>query len=425
MISKKDATIAVIGSGAAGLTAAYLLSREYRVTLFERNEYFGGHVHTVVVPEGPRISTPIDTAFMVYHERGYPLFLRLLDQLGIKGKHTEMSFSFTRLGRKHGRSIKIPGGWFVQKKNWFQPSFYRLLFDVRRFNRNVVTDFQKGKLKSLAIGEYLDMLRLSRSFADDYLAPLKAAIWSMPQSKILDYPAESFVRFLLRYGLVGPRRREYWMHIPGGSHCYVNAILNRFKGELKKKTEIEAVRRTNEKVIVKEKHGFESVYDNVIIACHADEALRLLEDPSAEERRLLSPWSYVKSQVVLHTDETLMPAERAAWASWNCICDESHPESVSSSLTCSMNHLQKLKTKYRYFVTINAHKPIDRNKVIKEMEYAHPVFSFECLRLQPEMHKLNAPERRTFYCGSYFGAGFHEDAIKSALDAISPFCLTL
>jgi predicted NAD/FAD-binding protein len=399
------------------------LSRDYRVTLYEQHEYAGGHVHTVNVPEGPQIATPVDTAFMIYHERGYPLFARLLKQLGVEGKKTDMSFSFSNLKNKtcfhSSASSRLSSG----AENWLRPSFYKFIFNVSNFRKKIVQDFQIGKLKGISVEAYFQKLGISKCLLEQYLLPLQSLVWMMPQDAMKDYPAEVFVRFLLRYGLVGPRRNQYWKTIPGGAMTYVQAILEKFKGEFKKKTEILSIRRTNERVLVKEKFGFENLFDYVVIATHADDALRLLEDPTAEERRLLEIWRYIKTRVVLHMDESLMPVRQAQWAAWNCTA--AADSMGQSSMTCFMNRLQKLKSKYRYFVSFNPVQQINRSLVIKELEFSHPLFSFDCLRLQPELHKLNDPNGRTFFCGSYMGAGFHEDAVHSAMEAINPFCVTL
>jgi predicted NAD/FAD-binding protein len=422
-MAKKNERIAVIGAGAAGLAAAYVLSRDYRVTLYEQHEHAGGHVHTVQVPEGPQVSTPIDTAFMIYHERGYPLFSRLLKQLGVEGQKTDMSFSFSNLKYSSCYKSRFFASLCADSGQWIQPAFYKFLFDAHNFREKMVHDFQIGKLKSVSAEEYFLKLGLSKALLDQYVSPMRAAVWMMPQDEMKDYPAEVFVRFLLRYGLVGPRRNEYWKSIPGGSFTYVQAILQKFEGEFRKKIEIASIRRTNERVLVKERYGFENLFDYVVIAAHADDALKLIEDPTADERRLLEIWRYTKSRVVLHMDESLMPLKHSSWAGWNCTTAAEDPG--RASLTCFMNRLQKLKSKYRYFVTFNPVQPIKRDLIIKEMEFSHPVFSFECLRLQSELRKLNDSNGRTFFCGSYMGAGFHEDAVHSAMEAINPFCVSL
>jgi predicted NAD/FAD-binding protein len=249
--------------------------------------------------------------------------------------------------------------------------------------------------------------------------------WFVSDGNVHDCPADVFVRFLVRFGLFNDRHLGGMKIIPGGSHCYANAILARLRGDVRLKTEVESVRRTDEKVIVKEKHGFENLFDYVVIATHADEALRLLGDPTHEEKELLGAWTYARRKAVLHADESLMPPVSRAWSAWNCVYDPSAGGEERLTLTCHMNRLQRLRTKHPYFVTFQTPRPVDEDKIIREIHYTCPVFSPPAQRTQHELYQLNDPDGRTYFCGSYFGAGFHEDAVRSAFTALKSFCVTV
>ncbi len=423
VMTGKGSKIAVIGAGAAGLTAAYLLDSGNRVTIFEKGESAGGHIRTMVVPEGANALTPVDMGFMVYRERDSPMFTLILNRLGLKGRPAEMSVSLSNASRQTVYRHPIFPGLFCQGKNLLRGASYRMIWEILRFKRKATADLKGGRLKGLSVKEYLEKNRYSELFTEGYLLPLAALAWFVPDGDILECSADIFVRFLRRFGLFNDRHLSEMRIIPGGSHCYANAILNRFKGEIRLRTEVESVRRTDEKVIVAEKRGFDNLFDYVVIATHADEALRLLSDPTYEEKTLLGAWTYTRRKAVLHMDESFMPPVRRAWSSWNCVYDPSKPKPESLELTCYMNRLQRLKTKHPYFVTFQAARSVADGKIISETDYRCPVFSSEALRAQRELEKLNDPDGRTYFCGSYFGTGFHEDAVRSAFTALKTFCV--
>jgi predicted NAD/FAD-binding protein len=424
MSKKSAAKIAVIGGGIAGLTAAYLLGDQYRVTIYERQEHLGGDVHTVFIPEGPSKSLPIDVGFSVFNEQDYPTFMRFLRRLEVPVQNAEMSFSYTNLNDNFYYSTKSVPALFAQGGHFVSPAFYKFLLELKRFNRRMASDYREQKLKNLTVGDFLGRGNFPKILTDYYLLPLRALLWAISaHESLLDCPAEALARFLVRQGVIETGAPRRWFSVAGGSFGYVNAILKSFKGEVKKQTEVQSVRRTLEKVLVKEKRGEESLFDYAVIATHADEALVLLEDPTAEERRLLAPWKYTKCVATLHTDDSLMPPRSCAWSSWNL--RYGGRDAGIDVLTCHMNRLQRLKTNHRYFVTLNGSRSVAPDKRLKEVEFRRPVFSPESLIVQPELQKLNGANTRTFFCGSYFGAGFHEEALCSTLEALRTFCPSL
>lgn len=412
--TKPGLKIAVLGAGVAGLTAAYLLSEKHQVTIFEKQDYAGGHTHTIVVPDGPDAGTSVDTGFIVFNDRNYPQFIKLLARLGLSGQPSDMSFSFSSERDHLTYSSYVPGGLLAQKRNLFRPVFLSMVRDILRFNRESTRDLRSGSLGRQTLGAYLEKGRFSKPFMDFYLVPMGAAIWSTPTAEMFDFPAEPFLRFFDNHGLLALKGRPNWMTVPGGSQAYVKAMFSKFKGTLRLKSEIGALYRRPDRVTAALKSGREEDFDCAVIGAHADEALRMLGDPSAEEQKLLGAWTYTRNRTVLHTDESAMPWTRKSWASWNYILEKNPSEKNPVSLTYDMNRLQNLITARPYFVTLNRHKPLDPSKVIREMDYTHPSYTWDSLSTQEKLPSLNGV-RRTFFCGSYFGYGFHEDAVKSAL----------
>lgn len=417
---KPGLKIAVLGAGAAGLTAAYLLSEKHQVTIFEKNDYPGGHTNTVVIPDGPDAGTPVDTGFIVFNDRNYPQFIKLLARLGLKGQPSDMSFSFSSERHHLTYSSYVPGGLLAQKRNLFRPVFLSMVRDILRFNRESARDLHAGVLGIQTLGAYLEKGRYSKPFMDFYLMPMGAAIWSTPTAEMCDFPAESFLRFFDNHGLLALKGRPNWMTVPGGSQAYVKAMFAKFRGSLSLKSEVGAIYRHSDRVTVALKNGREEDFDCVVIGAHANEALRMLGDPAAEEQKLLGAWTYTRNRTVLHTDESAMPWTKKSWASWNYILENSPAAGNPVSLTYDMNRLQNLKTQKTYFVTLNRHQPLDPQSIIKQIDYTHPSYTWDSLKTQEKLPLLNGT-RRTFFCGSYFGYGFHEDAVKSALAVTSFF----
>lgn len=420
MESESKLRIAVVGSGVAGITAAYLLQRKHTVTLYEKNSYIGGHTHTIVIDEGPDAGTPVDTGFIVFNDRTYPSFRTFLSQLNVIPAETDMSFSYycRKTGFQYGS--KDFNMIFAQRRNLLRLSFWHLLLEIVRFNRSTRRRLHEGRLQGITLGEYLDREGFGGDIRDEYLIPMAAAIWSTPDAEMLDFPAESFARFFENHGLLSTRRHPRWFFIPGGSHKYVTAFVKSFEGRIITGTAVTGVTREKESATVTLADGTERHFDRVVLATHADEAFELLSAPSPEESRLLSPWTYSRNRTVLHTDTSFLPPNRRAWASWNYIREKDAARESPVTVTYNMNRLQKLNTEKTYCVTLNPAHPVSPEHVVAEMEYRHPTFTFDALRTQNGLQELNN-SGPVFFCGSYFGYGFHEDAVVSGLAVAGAF----
>lgn len=407
--------IAVVGSGIAGLTAAHLLAQKHRVTLLEKNNRLGGHTNTIVIEDGPDAGTAIDTGFIVFNDQTYPLFQRLLERLGVPSQPSEMSFGFCSevTGLQYaGTGLR---GLFADRSNALNPRFLGLLAEIARFCRVSRRDLRDGLLRDRTVGAYLSWRGFSANVARNYIVPMAAAIWSATQRSIRDFPAESLIRFWENHGLLSLQNRPNWMTVSGGSHTYIHALKERLKDAVHVGAAIAHVRREHSAVVLNMADGREERYDAVVLAAHADESLRLLADPSQDERQLLGAWTYQENRTLLHTDPQVMPSNPRAWASWNYVESKSLTDDDPVSVTYHMNRLQRLRTRNAYFVTLNNSAAVRRSHVLREIIYTHPVYSFAALASQADLPRLNG-SRRTFFCGSYFGYGFHEDAVRSAVD---------
>jgi uncharacterized protein len=416
--------IAVIGIGVAGLTAAHLLSRQHKVTLIEKNDYLGGHTNTIEVPDGPDAGTPIDTGFIVYNDKNYPTFIRLLDTLGVQTRASDMSFSFSSLKESVAYSSSVPNGLFANRFSLVRPSHYQMICDIITFNQRATTDLEHGELEGETLGSYLKPLNLSKAFLSHYLIPMGAAIWSTPPNQMLNFPVETFVRFFFNHGLLAFSGRPNWRTVVGGGKSYVRAFLSQFKGEVKTRTHVKAVLRGYNEVTISFQGSASEQFDYVVLGTHANEAVGLLSDATEDEKRLLGAWTYTKNHAVLHTDESVMPWVKRAWASWNYNLEGLSGEERAVSVTYHMNRLQALNTKQQYFVTLNRKIPVVSDAIIREIDYTHPSYTFESAATQADLPKLNG-KNRTFFCGSYFGYGFHEDAVKSGLRVAEYFGISL
>lgn len=417
--------IAVIGAGVAGIVAAYILSRKFEVTLIEAADYVGGHTNTITIQNGADGGTPVDTGFIVLNDRNYPNFQIFLDQLDVTIRKTEMTFSFYNRDLGLAFSTQFPNGLFAQRRNLFRPSFLVMIRDYFRFNKEARRDLYAGTLQGQTLGQYLyDNKRYSEAFIKQFLIPSTAAIWSTPPNQILDFPVETFVTFHNNHGTLEYFGQPQWYTVVGGSHNYVKAFLKRFPGKVLTKSAVESVRRHQEGIEVRLQDHRLLDFDEVVIAAHADQALKMLADPSSDERRLLGAWRYHNNDTVLHTDTSIMSPNRRAWAAWNYITDQRTQDSHPVTITYYMNRLQGLKTAHHYLVSLNYPAPIQEKQIIKRLHYTHPCYTFESLAAQRELPALNG-QRNTYFCGSYFGYGFHEDAVKSAVAVGRAFGLDL
>lgn len=403
--------LAVIGSGIAGMTAAHLLHEHNEVHLFEADERPGGHAHTVTVdlPEGP---VAADTGFLVYNEDTYPLFTRLLARLGVPTHTSDMSFSLsdTRCGLEwRGTSLSTV---FAQRRNVARPAFLAMLADVARFNRLARHLLAQADAPTGSLAELLAAHRWSRGFLDWYLIPLGSAIWSADPETFTQIPARTFAEFFSRHGLLGPGHHPSWRTVSGGSSRYVEAILEPLtrRGNLHLRTAVTKVRRLPEGVEVLTPDG-PATFDHVIMATHSDQALSLLADASDEERRVLGSIRYQRNRTTLHTDTSVLPANRRAWASWNYLrTDEAVQQ---ATLTYYLNRLQGFDAEQPVLVTLNRDGAIDPEQVVARLDYAHPVIDGPAVAVQSRQEPLSAGS--VSFCGAYWGYGFHEDGVRSAL----------
>jgi predicted NAD/FAD-binding protein len=411
--------IAVIGTGIAGNVAAYRLAREHDITVYEADSRIGGHTNTVdVLAGGDRWA--VDTGFIVFNDRTYPNFIALLDELGVESQSSDMSFSVSSLRsglEYNGASINT---LFAQRRNVVRPSFYRMLMDILRFNREApgLLEHSSG---TMTLGEYLDSNGYSQQFIDHYIIPMGAAIWSSTPEGMRSVPARFFIRFFNNHGLLTVNDRPTWRVIKGGSRQYVEKLVAGHRDRIRLNSGVEWIRRYDSFVEIKAKGSEPERYDGVFIASHSDQALRMLADPTERERDVLGAIEYQPNEAVLHTDHSLMPRRRRAWAAWNVhIPDgQTNPEG-KVILTYNMNILQSLPAPVDFCVTLNNTEAVDPEKIIQVIEYSHPVFTEAAVAAQGGHREINGVQR-TYFCGAYWRYGFHEDGVVSALNALEHF----
>ncbi|MGO4452175.1 NAD(P)/FAD-dependent oxidoreductase [Phyllobacterium sp. TAF24] len=405
--------IAVIGSGISGMSAAWLLSQNHEVTVYERESRVGGHSNTFLVEQKGEDPIPVDTGFIVFNENTYPNLIALFDHIGVETEASDMSFAVSLDGGKLEYSGTGFSGLFAQQRNLFNLRFWMMLRDLLRFYRE--TPAHAGKLGFLALGEFLEREGYGRAFRDDHLLPMAAAIWSAPASTLLEYPAEAFIQFCDNHGLLKLANRPRWRTVKGGSRAYVERLTACYKDRIQTSCAATSIRRANGNVAVTDVYGVTRVFDHIVLASHADESLALLSDPTPVEENLLSAFHYSVNQAVLHEDETLMPKRRAVWSSWNYLGQrqETNPSS-QLCVTYWMNKLQPLETNRQFFVTLNPQHQPDMRKILHSETYTHPIFDGKAMQAQKQLWQMQG-QRNTWYCGAYFGAGFHEDGLQSGL----------
>lgn len=405
--------IAVVGTGIAGNVASYHLSREHDLVVYEAGDHVGGHTHTHRVEQAGRVYD-VDTGFIVYNDWTYPNFIRLLDSLGVATQPSNMSFSV----RDEASGLEYNGTTldtlFAQRRNLLRPSFWRMIRDILRFNREAPA-LLAGTDEGPTLGDYLAEGGYSRQFVEHYIVPMGAAIWSTAPELVQRFPARFFVRFFHNHGMLSVDERPQWRVIRGGSARYVEKLTVPFRERIRLGTPVEWVRRLPGQVLVKARgHEVES-YDAVFLACHSDQALRLLADPSREERDVLGAIPYQPNEAVLHTDASLLPRSRRAWAAWNYHVPTERRSTVA--LTYNMNILQSLDAPEPFLVTLNHGDAIDPGKIVKRIAYDHPLYTPRGVAAQARQREINGAQR-TYYCGAYWRNGFHEDGVVSALAAV-------
>ena len=405
--------IAVIGSGIAGLGAAWLLRNRHEVTLYERNDYAGGHTHTLDIPgaDGP---TPVDTGFMVFNQRNYPLLTGLFRHLHIDTQKTDMSFGVSIGDGRLEYAGSNLATLMAQPRNWFSPEHYRMIKDILRFNREAIALLSHDDLQGQTIAEFLHQGGYSAAFRNRYLLPMAAAIWSCPPQTMQTFPALSLFRFFANHGLLNIHNRPQWYSVSGGSHNYVKRMLADLGERVQIGRPVQTVRRLDAGVEVTNASGATQRFDAAVMAAHADETLRLLANPTQREQDLLSKFAYQPNKVYLHADPALMPRRRRVWSSWNYLAREEHGITRAVSVTYWMNRLQNLPAASPAFVSLNPLQPPAADKVFAEMTYDHPIFDAGAMQAQQDLLQLQGIGR-LWFCGSYFGYGFHEDALRSAV----------
>lgn len=416
--------IAIIGAGVTGLTASWLLHKQYDVTLFEKNAYIGGHTNTIIVQENNN-QLPVDTGFIVFNDRNYPNLLGLFDELAVDSNASDMSFAFSLSNDKQVGQLEYAGSslntLFAQRKNLVSIKHWHMLREILRFNQLAHQTLQQASPNNTqySLGEFLSQHKFSRHMQENYLLPMGAAIWSCPVETMLTFPAQRFLQFFFNHGLINIKNRPQWRTVKGGSFAYVKKMMARMQDHLSIQAAAVNVRRTKNNVEVSTETTA-LTFDHVIFACHADQALSLLEQATEHESQLLSSFAYELNKTYLHTDASLMPVNKNVWSSWNYLARTSKDSRQQMTATYWMNRLQHLQTDIDYFVTLNPYTLPKADSIIREIDYQHPIFTQAAIEAQQAIPHIQG-QNNTWFCGSYMGYGFHEDAVKSAVAVCKGF----
>jgi len=401
--------VAIVGAGVSGLVAAHLLSREHEITIFEANHYAGGHTNTIRV-DTPNQTHHVDTGFIVFNNRNYPNFERLLDRLGVAWQPSSMTFSVSDGRGDFEYNGSSPNGLFAKRAHLVTPWFHRMIADMARFNR-AAQELLHHDGDGPSLGQWLEQQRFSRPFIERLIVPQASAVWSADPQQMSTFPARFLAEFFDNHGMLSLRGRPRWRTVSGGSARYVEALTRQLNGRIALDTPVTAVTRGADHVLVTPRGGGAQRFDEVVLATHSDQALAMLRDASDREHEVLGAIPYQANQAVLHTDVRLLPRRRRAWASWNYhLLDRPAPQ---TTVTYHMNRLQSLNAEREFCVTLNRTSEIDPRHVIRKIDYAHPVYTADGVQAQRRFDEING-RNRTHFCGAYWGWGFHEDGVVSA-----------
>ena len=404
--------LAVIGSGISGLSAAYHFSKNHKVDLFEQDDHFGGHSLTYDIKEEDKV-VPVDLGFIVFNEQTYPNLISFFRELDVPFEKSNMSFSVSVKDTNVEYGGSGLNAIFANKKNLFNFKFLKMINEIISFYKKAPS-LLNHNLSEDTLGNYLEKSKLSKYFIEYHIIPMVAAIWSMPFKKAKDMPLKLFLNFFINHGLFKLKNRPQWYTVTNRSRVYVNKVLEKISGEIFKNYKVSKILRSENNVRISIGNEYLD-YDHVILASHADQSLKILEEPTSEEDKILRRFSYVSNRAYLHIDENLMPLRKSAWSSWNSITKDNR-----TCITYWLNKLQNLKTSKNYFLTLNPVEQINNNKILKKIDFTHPYFNKENVKLQKDLHKLQG-KKRTWFCGSYFGYGFHEDGLKSSIELFKKF----
>lgn len=403
--------IAIVGTGISGLTTAYMLHKKHRVTLFEANDYIGGHTHTIKVPSGDT-EICVDTGFIVCNDRNYPNFLKFMERLNVKLRASEMSFSVKNRAIGLEYNGHNPNTLFCQRRNIFSPRFVSFVSSILAFNKKARRAIDEG-FGEMSLNEFLDRYRFSQFFRENYLLPMVAAIWSCSLRQAGEFPLQFFLSFFLNHGLLDIKNRPQWYVLEGGSHSYIEPMTAGFKDAIHLSKPVRKVQRFPTHIKLTTDDG-EAEFDQVILACHSDQALKMLANPNQAEIEILKDLEYQNNDVILHQDDSIMPRNEQAWASWNFLAGDADTNSAPVVTYC-MNILQSIPGNTPYLVTLNATELIAPDKILGRYRYAHPVYTLASHRAQQRRQEICGVDR-IHYCGAYWYNGFHEDGVRSALD---------
>jgi uncharacterized protein len=406
--------LAIVGTGIAGMGAAYFLNKNYDLTIFEKDNYVGGHTNTITVKENDK-DIFIDTGFMVFNKVTYPNLTKLFEKLDVEIKPTDMSFSVFHLESGLEYSGSGLNSLFAQRKNIFNPGFIKMLFQINRFNKECLETLNNPKYADYSLADYVEEKAFGRDFLYKYLIPMSSAVWSSPPDLMLKFPAKTLVRFFHNHGFLGLDTQHQWYTVVDGSQSYRKKIIAQYRDKIKINSGVKTVARENGKVKITTVDVTEHLFDKVIFASHADETLNMLTDPTDLEKNILSKFKYQLNKATLHTDSKIMPKNKKVWSSWNYRIEPKNGE-VKTSTIYYMNSLQHVSKNKDYFVSINDPGNVANDKIIKEIDYDHPLFDLESIKAQDNIQQINKQGNNTFFCGSYFKYGFHEDAFASALE---------